>query len=64
MAIGGSIQQIKETTEGAWLTNIEVKPSHSRKRSTVCVVYINQGIAKKEIKNNGWKSKKAPLISG
>lgn len=47
MAIGGSIQQIKETTEGAWLTNIEVKPSHTRKRSTVRVVYINQGIAKK-----------------
>jgi hypothetical protein len=58
MAIGGSIQQIKETTEGTWLTNIEVKPSHSRKRSTVCVVYINQGIAKKEINTLVGKAKK------
>jgi hypothetical protein len=58
MAIGGSIQQIKETTQGAWLTNKEVKPSHSRKRSTVCVVYINQGIAKKETKTLVGKAKK------
>jgi hypothetical protein len=58
MAIGGSIQQIKETTEGAWLTNIEVNPSHSRKRLTVCVVYINQGIATKEINKLVGKAKK------